>query len=168
MKIAFYSLFISLLISSACTARDKDNAPAPNDSADTPPAAGQVTDDSQAGAMPVGKTPSENGLFMVAVRWSPNLEAGTLENTAKVYFNSADGQPLAATLKKFSLFMVSMGHGSIKEKEMSFTALEASQWQVDRIYFSMPGPFASWAVDIEAEVNGQLDKARVSIDHEVL
>lgn len=113
-------------------------------------------------------TPSEKGLFLVKVDWQNDvLTAGTFDNSALVHFNNAAGEHVGATLKSFKLFMVSMGHGSIKENEMIFSQMDEAHWKVDSIYFSMGGPASSWAVDVEAEVNGQTDKARVIIGQEV-
>ena len=114
------------------------------------------------------RTQSENGLFFVKVVWgNQSLKAGTLANNAMVRFSDLSGEHVPVALKSFKLFMVSMGHGSIKEEEMLIESVDDAHWEVKNIYFSMGGTVNSWAVDIEAEVNGQTDRARVIIEQEV-
>ncbi len=110
---------------------------------------------------------STKGLFQVEVNWSPNLVAGTIENSALVHFHNPAGDHIPAVLKRFKLYMTTMGHGSIKENELTLTEEEPGHWLVKNIYFSMPGASTSWVVDIEAELEGQTDTARVVIDAEV-
>ncbi len=112
---------------------------------------------------------SENGTFWVSVSWSENLTAGTLANSALVKFTDTNKAPLAAELSSFKLFMPSMGHGSIKTKEMVLAKdpLQANTWSVSNIYFSMGGASDEWVVDITATVNGVSDKVRVVIPYEV-
>lgn len=114
------------------------------------------------------KTPSENNLFLADVVWeNESLYAGSLENSAVVHITNISGEYIQADLKSVKLFMVSMGHGSIKEDEMVLSELSDGRWKVENIYFSMGGPANSWAVDIEADFDGQTDKARVLIKQEV-
>ena len=112
---------------------------------------------------------SENGSFWVSVNWSADLTAGSLANSAVVKFTDAQQAPLAAELSSFKLFMPSMGHGSIKTKEMilSKDSAQAGTWNVKNIYFSMGGGVDEWVVDITASVNGVADKVRVTIPYEV-
>lgn len=160
MKLRNISLALCLLLSfalsiSACGGKSSDaNDPA------APPLLNGADADEQL-------TASQNGLYNVEVNWSPNLEAGTLDNSALLHFHNAAGEHVPAILKRFSLYHATMGHGSIKENEMVFTQEDLGHWLVKNIYFSMPGAARSWVVDIEAELDGKSDKARVVIDAEV-
>ncbi|MBC7531738.1 MAG: hypothetical protein H7318_09180 [Oligoflexus sp.] len=149
-------IVLSFLVSvSACGSKSdsKDN-PA------LPPASGRDNSEEQLKV-------SKNGLFNVEVTWSPSLEAGTLNNSALIHFRAPASEHAPAILKSFRLYHSTMGHGSIKENEMTFTEEEAGHWLVKNIYFSMPGAASSWVVDIEAELNGVTDSVRVVIDAEV-
>ncbi len=112
---------------------------------------------------------SQNGVFRAQIDWSPALEAGTLANSATLRVLDAQGQKTAASLKSFKLFMPAMGHGSIKTDKLTFqpSADDPGLWTITNIYFSMGGAAGEWVVDLEVELNGQLDKVRLSVDHEV-
>jgi hypothetical protein len=114
-----------------------------------------------------GKIHSANNLYIVKIGWTHDPVAGTLDNSAIVHFDDLNGQHVAAVLKSFHLYHQTMGPGSIKDDAMTFTQLNEAHWQVDNVYFSMPGSAGSWVVNIEAEVNGQVDKAQVPVAMEV-
>ena len=134
-----------------------------SDKSETP----QTENSQNESGLPLLGTASEQGAFRVSIEWSQPITAGTLENTATLHFYDAKGADLSVQLTRYRLYMISMGHGSIKEKDMVFTDLGNGAWKVENIFFSMGGPASSWVVDVEADVAGQADKARVSIDYEV-
>jgi hypothetical protein len=86
-----------------------------------------------------------------------------------VKFSDASGESIAAELGGFKLFMPSMGHGSIKTKDMILAKDPDQQgtWNVSNIYFSMGGSVNEWVVDITATVAGVSDTVRVAIPYEV-
>lgn len=111
---------------------------------------------------------SDQEIFAAKIVWNNPPVSQSFENSAEVYLLDKSGQPLTSSrLTRFHLYMTSMGHPSIKEKEMQFTQVDPGHWTVSRIFFSMGGSAGSWVVDLEAEANGQADHIRVSIDHEV-
>ncbi|WP_141734383.1 hypothetical protein [Oligoflexus tunisiensis] len=115
-----------------------------------------------------GYSLSPNRAFAAKIVWNNAPVAGSFDNSAEVYFLDPKGEPVSTSqLTRFHLYMASMGHPSIKENEMTFTQVDPGHWTVGRIYFSMGGSSGSWVVDLEAEVNGQADQVRVSIDHAV-
>lgn len=167
MNYKIRTIFLSLGLMFSLPACASDSATTDIDDSPASQKDYQAVNDEQSQAIE-GKTSSDNNLFLVEVVWqNQSLNAGTLENTAVVHITNSSGESIQANLKSFKLFMVSMGHGSIKEDEMVLSQLSNGSWRVDNIYFSMGGPANSWAVDIEAESDGQTDNARVLITQEV-
>lgn len=111
---------------------------------------------------------SDQEHFAVKIVWNNPPVTQSFDNSAEVFFLDKNGQPVTSSrLTRFHLYMVTMGHPSIKEKDMVFQQIEPGHWTVSRIYFSMGGSAGSWVVDLEAEANSQSDHIRVSVDHEV-
>lgn len=151
-------LWVLIFAASACGKNSQNNEDSPSPSplpvADQNPMDGYVL--------------SPNQTFSVKVVWNNPPISQTFDNSAEVYFLDKNGQVATASkLTRFHLYMATMGHPSIKEKEMVLTQVDPAHWNISRIFFSMGGSKGSWVVDLEAEVNGQADKVRVSIDHEV-
>ena len=108
---------------------------------------------------------SEGGLYRVKIEWQNPLVAGTLSNSAKVVFYDAYGAPKAVQLLSFKPYMVSMGHGSLRGSKliMKQSPGDESLWNVDNVFFSMPGQAAEWAIDIEGASGEDKDRVRVLI-----
>ncbi|MDQ3231839.1 MAG: hypothetical protein M3Q07_08470 [Pseudobdellovibrionaceae bacterium] len=154
MKVWWMGLFIFTLVS--CGDADKNTA--------DPPA--RPTGPEQEAQAPFAL--STNQTFAVKIVWNHPPRSQSLDNSAEVYFVDKNSQNLVDTrLLRFHLYMASMGHPSIKEEDMVFNQVAPGHWTVSRIFFSMGGSAGSWVVDLEAEVEGQPDKVRVSIPHEV-
>lgn len=115
-----------------------------------------------------GFTLSAQKTYAVKIVWNSPPISDSFENSADVYFVDIAGNPLSdAELKRFSLFMVTMGHPSSMEREIVRTKIEPGHWKVSRILFSMGGPSGSWVVNIEATTQNQSDKAQVSVEQDV-
>jgi hypothetical protein len=154
MKPVLLSLLIATAFSCGSGSQSSDESPGPLPSADQSPMSGFL--------------PSDQNLFAAKIVWNNPPVAGSFDNSAEVYLQTKDGQPLTSSrLLRFHLYMVTMGHPSIKEKDMVFEQKDPGHWTVSRIYFSMGGSAGSWVVDLDAEANGAADHVRVSIDHEV-
>jgi hypothetical protein len=148
-------LFITASACGQNSDNDRDNvAPAPAPAADQTPLAGFQL--------------SEQQHFAVKIVWNNPPVSQSFDNSAEVYLLDSKGQTVTdSQLTRFHLYMASMGHPSIKEKEMIFTQVDPGHWTVSRIFFSMGGSAGAWVVDLDAMVNGTTDHIRVSIDHEV-
>jgi hypothetical protein len=108
---------------------------------------------------------SEGGLYRVKIEWVAPLLAGTLNNSAKLFFYDAYGVPKAIRMLSFKPFMVSMGHGSLRGSKllMKPDQSDGSNWTVENIFFSMAGQADEWAIDIEGSFGEDKDRVRVLI-----
>jgi hypothetical protein len=156
MKSFIFGILITTAISCGQNSdNDKDNKePVPAPAADQTPMAGFLL--------------SEQQHFAVKLVWNNPPISQSFDNSAELYFLDHNGQAVTESqVTRFHLYMASMGHPSIKEKEMVFTQVDPGHWTISRIFFSMGGSAGSWVVDLDAVVNGKADHIRVSIDHEV-
>ncbi|HET9238121.1 MAG TPA: hypothetical protein VFO10_12755 [Oligoflexus sp.] len=154
MKPVLLSLLIATAFSCGSGSPSSDDNPGPVPSADQSPMSGFL--------------PSDQNLFAAKIVWNNPPVSQSFDNSAEVHLLTPDGQPLASSrLLRFHLYMATMGHPSIKEKDMVIEQKEPGHWTVSRIFFSMGGSAGSWVVDLDVEANGVADHVRVSIDHEV-
>lgn len=154
MKPVLLSLLIATAFSCGSGSQSSDDTPGPVPSADQSPMSGFL--------------PSDQNLFAAKIVWNNPPVSQSFDNSAEVYLQTRDGKPLTSSrLLRFHLYMATMGHPSIKEKDMVFEQKEPGHWTVSRIFFSMGGSAGSWVVDLDVEANGVTDHVRVSIDHEV-